>query len=104
MGDHKHKVVLPDFDKDAQFLLKEYETLRAEINTRLASQTQLISVAMILLGGITAVTPLILNQDPQGLHLRIPLIYLPFALLIIAILFTSLQYAFMGHDIQISYI
>ncbi len=91
-------------DGEVEIFLKEYEVLRTEINTHIASQTQLTTVAIILLGGITAAIPFLVSLDSQGLHLRFPLIFLVLMLLIISILFTSLQWASMAHDIQMAYI
>jgi len=91
-------------DREVDILLKEYQTLRSEINTHVVSQTQLTTVTVVLLGGVTAAAPFLVSSDSQGLHLRIPLVFLVLTLLIISTLFASLQWASMAHDIQIAYI
>ena len=53
----EQKIFSSILDSEAEFLLKEYEALRTEINSHIASQTQLTTVAIILLGGLTASVP-----------------------------------------------
>jgi uncharacterized membrane protein YsdA (DUF1294 family) len=89
-------------DKEAEFLLKEYEALRAQITSHIASQTQLTTITIVLLGGAIATTPFLLSSDSQGLHLRFPPIYFVLVLLVTSTLFTSLVLASMGHDIQMA--
>jgi hypothetical protein len=92
-------------DREVEILLKEYEALRTEINSHIASQTQITTLAIILLGGLTASVPLIVSIDShQNLQLRFPFVYLVLSFLIVSLLFTSLLWAAMSHDVQMAYI
>ncbi len=111
VGDQKNVVnkptapqeIVPNaFDREADFLLKEYEIMRSEINTRVNSQTNLVTVSVLLLGGIIAVGPFLVNFDSHGIHLRLPPSYFVLLLLLISTLFTSLLWATMSHGIHIA--
>jgi len=95
---------LPTSDQEIAIVLKEYEALRAEIISRLESQTQLTSVASILIGGVLAAIPFVFSFGSQKQALNIPPVVLISGLLAISTLFTSLLWTYMEHDIEMAYI
>lgn len=89
-------------DKQIEILLKEFESLRAEANARESSQIQIISAAALLIGALTALSPLILSFNSKGiLELKIPLVYLIIMLLVISFIFTSLQLTYLAQDVEV---
>jgi hypothetical protein len=96
------EIVSNAFDRETDFLLKEYEIMRSEINTRVNSQTNLVTVSVLLLGGIIAVGPFLINFDSRSVQLRLPQNYFVLILLLISTLFTSLLWATMAHGIHIA--
>ncbi len=93
-----------NIDREVEFLLKEYETMRNESLTREASRAQIGSVTIILIGGIMTIVPFLFFEGSHGLQLKIPLSYAIFMLLVSSLLFTSLQWAYLLHDFEVSHI
>lgn len=93
-----------NIDREIEILLKEYETLRSEVLAREASRIQIIGVAIFLIGAITAVAPFLLHQGVQGLQTVISLQYFIVILLVVSMLFSSLYWAYMLHDVEVSHI
>ena len=89
-----------DHKNELEVYLKEYDALRVEITSRLGSQTQLTNIALLLIGGVVAAIPF-LFRTPQGSGLAIPMVYFVLALLIAALLFTSLLWTFLSHELEI---
>ncbi len=86
----------------SEYYIKEFEALRAEVVSRLESQTQLTSIALVLLGGILAAVPLVVFSGTQTF--KVPEPYIIIGLLVISTLFTSIQWAYMEHDYEMAII
>jgi len=91
-------------NQEIEILLKEYESLRAEIISRLEAQTQLTSVATVLMGGILTAVPILLSFGPQKQLLNILPGTIIIILLIISTLFISILWTYEEHDIEMAYI
>jgi hypothetical protein len=88
---------------EVDILMKEFETLRDEEVTRIESQTQLASIALLLIGAVVTAAPFLLLSGNQSHSLSIPPIYLLNGLLIISALFTSMLWTLLEHDIKTAY-
>jgi hypothetical protein len=88
-------------EKEFEVHMKEYELLRAEISNRLDAQNQLTNMALVLLGGVTAASQFLFTSNAGILHLTVSPIHIILTLLIIALLFTSLIWAFLLHQLEL---
>jgi hypothetical protein len=97
----KQKPLFSLAEMEIELLTKEYDALRAEMIARLGSQTQVTTIATLLLGGIVTLMPLLLSRaNLQVLGVFQP--YLVTGLLTVSLLFTSLLWSFMDNDVQIA--
>ena len=87
---------------EVQFLLKEYEVLRAEMLAKQGFQVQFSNLAILLLGALVAVVPIVIFAGANGLPVSIPLSYIVTGLLIVALIFLSLLWAVMDEDIEVA--
>jgi hypothetical protein len=93
---------LNSVDKEVDILLKEFEMIRAESLTRETSRTQLLGAAGVLIGALTVLSPLVITVNNQGLlALKVPLPYFILALLVVSLLFTSLQSHYLLQDFEV---
>ncbi len=104
MTKDSNKVDEKNIDREIEILLKEYETLRGEVLSREASRIQITGVAILLIGATTAAAPFLLHQGVHGLQPIISLQYFIVLLLVVSLLFSSLYWAYMLHDVEVSHI
>lgn len=86
----------------SDFILHEYDALRAEIVSRLETQTQLTAVALALLGGLAAAVPFFIYSGHSINTIPTSLVIL--GLQIVALLFTSITWFFLENDVEMAYI
>lgn len=87
---------------EVQFLLKEYEVLRAEMLAKQGFQVQFSNLAILLLGALVAAIPIALFSGTSSLPVSIPPSYVVTGLFIIALIFLSLLWAVMDEDIEVA--
>lgn len=83
-------------EKEIEIYLKEYEKLCAEIRSRLDAQTQITNLALLLLGGIIPAAVFVSDSQISN-----KIEVLLFGLLIISLLYISLQSSFLNHVLEI---
>lgn len=88
--------------KELELLVKEYEALRAQIITHIASHAQFATLAVLLAGGVLTAAPFLLFSGSSAQQLRFPPIYLIIALLGVALLFISLMWVFVERDLEVA--